>query len=60
MLAEQGHLKLVAGGKVIAVNTPRPMPLPAAAPRKLEADAPVPAKALEQPKPEQVALLSIR
>src|SRR5438105_620021 len=60
VLAEQSHLRLVAGGKIVAINVTRPGPLPTATPRKPEAEAPVPAKATERPAPEQVALLSIR
>ena len=55
VLAEQGHLRLVANGKAIAINAP----LPQAAPRtKLEAEAePVDKTDEVPPEPKQVALL---
>jgi soluble lytic murein transglycosylase-like protein len=45
VLAEQGHLRLVAGGKIVAINVPRPV-APAAPPAKPA--APTPSKADEK------------
>jgi hypothetical protein len=56
VLAEQGHLRLIAGAKSTPANGGRPMPVPNATPRKFEAE--MPAKSTERPAPEQVALLT--
>jgi hypothetical protein len=54
VLAEQGHLRLVAGGKIVAINVPRPAaPAPAAKPGTPVPQ--VPAKAAEKPSIEQTA-----
>ena len=55
VLAEQAQLRMVAGGKVLAVNTPRPIP---AAPVQKPAEAmPIPVKVDDKPAaPEQVAI----
>jgi hypothetical protein len=60
VLAEQGHLKLVAGGKAVGINTPRPMLLPTAAPRKLDTELPLPTSSEERSAAEKVALLNLR
>ena len=51
VLAEQSHLKLVAGGKIVAINVPRPAPS-----AKPGTPVPqVPVKADEKPAIEQTA-----
>lgn len=54
VLAEQAQLRMVAGGKVVAVNTPRPAPVP----KPVEAvPMPIPVKVEDKPAaPEQVAI----
>lgn len=54
VLAEQAQLRMVAGGKVVAVNTPRPAPVP----KPVEAEPmPIPVKVEDKPAaPEQVAI----
>lgn len=54
VLAEQAQLRMVAGGKVLAVNTPRPAPVP----KPVEAvPMPIPVKVEDKPAaPEQVAI----
>ncbi len=59
VLAEQGHLRMVAGGKIVAINVARPVPV--AAPAKPDAPAgAVPVKATDKPSPEQIAMLRPR
>ena len=55
VLAEQGHLRQVAGGKTVAVNASSTAPAGAARP-KIEAEV-IPVKTEDTPVPEQVALL---
>ena len=58
VLAEQNHLKMVAGGKIVAINVARPAPM-APPQAKPEPEAtPIPAKADEKAIIERVALLS--
>jgi len=55
VLAEQANLKMVASGKVVAINIPHPMA--ASAPAKSDAEVePLPVKA-DKPATEQVALV---
>lgn len=56
VLAEQGHLRLVAGGKIVAINVARPAPI-AAQPKVDAGAAPIPVKAEDKPQTEKVALL---
>jgi len=56
VLAEQGHLRLVAGGKNVAINVAHPVPI-AAQPKVNAAAAPIPVKAEDTPQTEKVALL---
>ncbi|MBW8831381.1 MAG: lytic transglycosylase domain-containing protein [Burkholderiales bacterium] len=56
VLAEQGHLRLVAGGKIVAINVAHPAPIAVQA--KVDAAAaPISATAEETPQTEKVALL---
>jgi hypothetical protein len=53
VLSEQTHLRMVAGGKIVAVNAPRD-----SGAAKPEAQPPqIPVKSEDKPVPEQVALL---
>ena len=55
VLAEQANLRMVASGKIIAINVARPAPV--LLPRiKTNVETPVPAKAEEKPAAEQLAL----
>jgi len=55
VLAEQGHLRLVAGGKIVAINVAHPAPIAVQA--KVDAAAaPISATAEETPQTEKVAL----
>lgn len=57
VLAEQGHLKMVAGGKIVAINVAHPAP--AASQNKLEEGATTPPlKAEDKPQAEKVAMLA--
>jgi hypothetical protein len=57
VLAEQGQLRLVASGKVVAINgTARAVPVNAAQP-KSDGAAPIPVKADDKPPVEQIALI---
>jgi hypothetical protein len=55
VLAEQGHLQRVAGGKIVATTIARPIPV--IAPHKPEVEMPVPVKGQDKPGAEQLALL---
>jgi hypothetical protein len=58
VLAEQTHLRLVAGGKIVAINVARPAPIAPTHP-KLDAETEaVPVKADAKPQIEKVALLT--
>jgi hypothetical protein len=57
VLAEQSHLRLVASGKIVAINVAKPVPV--AKPDATPAN-PVPVKATDKPSPEQIALLGRR
>jgi hypothetical protein len=55
VLAEQGHLRLVASGKIVAINVTRPAPV---APTKPDTPATqLPVKADDKPAADRVALL---
>lgn len=53
VLSEQSHLRMVAGGKIVAVNAPRD----SGAAKPETQPAQIPAKGEDKPQPEQVALL---
>ena len=55
VLAEQGHLQRVAGGKIVAITFARPIPV--IAPTKPDTELPVPVKAQDKPVTDQLALL---
>jgi len=56
VLAEQTHLKLVAEGKIVAINVARPAPVAAPKP---EGDAkPIPINSDEKPSPEKIAMIA--
>jgi len=58
VLAEQTHLRLVAGGKIIAINVARPAPIAPPHPKLDEETQAVPVKADAKPQVEKVALLA--
>ncbi|WP_409970365.1 transglycosylase SLT domain-containing protein [Piscinibacter sp.] len=55
VLAEQGHLQRVAGGKIVAITIARPIPVIATP--KTDVEMPVPVKHEEKVAAEQLALL---
>jgi hypothetical protein len=55
VLAEQGHLQRVAGGKIVAITITRPIPVIASP--KTDVEMPVPVKHEEKVVAEQLALL---
>ena len=58
VLAEQGHLRLVAGGKIVAINVARPAPIAPPHPKLDGETEAVPVKADAKPQVEKVALLA--
>ena len=56
VLAEQGNLRMVASGKIVAINVARPAP--PATPKLEDGAAPLPVKAEDKPQVEKVALLA--
>ncbi|WP_280151063.1 lytic transglycosylase domain-containing protein [Piscinibacter sp. XHJ-5] len=57
VLAEQNHLRMVAGGKIVAVNAPRPAAGASSAKPESTQPAQIPVKGEDKPLPERVALL---
>jgi soluble lytic murein transglycosylase-like protein len=60
VLAEQGHLRLVAGGKVVAVNVPHLVPMSGTATKPDAAVTPIPVKGTDKSAAERIALLNSR
>ena len=56
VLAEQGNLRMVASGKIVAINVARPAP--PATPKLEDGATPLPVKAEDKPQAEKVALLA--
>ncbi|HJV63139.1 MAG TPA: lytic transglycosylase domain-containing protein [Albitalea sp.] len=57
VLAEQSHLRMVAGGKVVAINVTHPAAAAATQAKPESEAAPLPVKSEDKPRIERVALL---
>lgn len=55
VLAEQGHLRMVAGGKIVAINVANPIPI--ASPKLEDGATTQSVKAEVKPQPEKVAMI---